>query len=76
MSEEKRLIDLSDTEIATYNTIDTLKSVLRLYKKKLHEALNELEPLVIECYKQKKIDFNTNTQKLKEVKVVVTEGWN
>lgn len=67
--DEDENIDPWDTEVAINNAIDDLKTILKLYhrdiKVQLHEALNEIDDLVIEAYRRKGIGKETNFKKLK-----------
>ncbi|MGB4984540.1 MAG: hypothetical protein WBO70_02060, partial [Erysipelotrichaceae bacterium] len=62
ISSDDENIKLYDTETAIYNAIDDIKMILKLYhyniKESLHEALNEIDPIVVETYKRKGITFD------------------
>lgn len=66
---EEHTDGLWDAELAIYNAIDAIKTIMLLYHKemieKLHEALNELGEQVIECYRTKNITFDTDIKTLK-----------
>ncbi|WP_423064721.1 VirB4 family type IV secretion system protein [Erysipelothrix rhusiopathiae] len=64
-SEDGDDVNMYDTELAIYNVVHLVKTVIKLYKSEISEdMLDMIDSLVIETYKEKGITFNKSFKEL------------